>query len=131
MFGDSRLPTLDTSIWINEKGQISHIFYEKPMCPNRVLQRETALAESGIRASLTQEVVRRLKNCSSDVKISEKQGILSIFAQKMINSGHSLSSTQYILVHGVIKYLELVRCSKLSADDPSIAVVILTLAIEN
>ena len=45
------------------------------------------------------------------------QQILSIFAQKMVNSGHSLSSVQYILVHGVIKYSELLKLSELSEDD--------------
>ena len=105
---------------MNEQGQISHTFFEKPMCPNRVLQKETVLADSGIRASLTQEVIRHLKkNCSSDVKITEKQAILTTFAQKMVNSGHSVSSTQYTLVHGVIKYCELVRRSKLPENDPN------------
>ena len=118
MFSDKRLPTLDTSIWVNNNGTISHSFFEKPMCPNKVLQQDTALAESSIRASLTQEVVRRLKNCSFDLPNSEKQGILSLFAQKMINSGHSVFSTQYILVHGVVKYCELVRRSNLPQSDP-------------
>ena len=107
MFCNSRLPTLDTEIWLDEKTElIKNSFYEKPTCPNRVIQKETALSESSIRSSLTQETVRRLRNCSIELPIEEKQEILSVFAQKMRNSGHSVSSIQYILVHGVTKYIE-------------------------
>ena len=83
------------------------------MCPNKVLQRDTALSENCVWASLTQEVVRRLKNTKLDRPVSEKQEILSTFSQKLINSGHSLPSCQYILVHGTVKFLELVRRSAL------------------
>ena len=118
MFENFRLPTLDTELWVCEKtGLIKHAFFEKPICPNRVLQKSTALSDASIRASLTQDVVRRLKNCSMDLEIEEKQAILSNFAQKLINSGHSVMSSQYILVHGVTRYLEIVKDSKRSTDD--------------
>ena len=35
----------------------------------------------------------------------------------MINSGHSVASTRITLVHGVVKFLELVRLSKLPVTD--------------
>ena len=62
MFMNDRLPTLDTEIWV-EEGIIMYAFYEKPQCPNKVLQRDTALSDSMIFASLNQEVVRRMLNC--------------------------------------------------------------------
>ena len=93
-------------------------FYEKPTCPNRVIQKETALASSSIGASLNQEVVRRLLNCHSALPLCEKQNILSEFAQKLLNSGHSLSGSQLVLVHGTSRYLDLVRKSELPTDDP-------------
>ena len=117
-FLSNKLPTLDTSIWWNGK-KLEFEFFEKSTCPNRVLQRDTALSESCIRASLNQEVVRRLLCCSQSLPIDEKQRILSTFAQKLINSGFSLSSSQLILVHGVVRYLELVRRSNLSKDNKS------------
>ena len=118
MFGNDRLLTLDTEIWVDEKtGLINHAFFEKPTCPNRVLHKVTALSEGSIRATLTQETVRRLRNCSQNLPAEEKQTILSNFAQKMKNSGHSLESIQYLLVHGVTKYKELVRLSELPLDD--------------
>ena len=74
MFADDRLPTLDTALWVCEDtGKILYPFYEKPTCPDKMIQKETALNEANIRASLVQETVRRLKNCSEDLPIGEKQ----------------------------------------------------------
>ena len=118
MFENSRLPTLDVEIWVcEESNTVKHSFFEKPTCPNRVVQKDTALNEESVRSTLVQETVRRLKSCSRNLPIEEKQLILSKFAQKMRNSGFSLASCQYVLVHGVTKYNEMVRCSELPADD--------------
>ena len=63
MFENNRLPTMDKELWIDPlTGLLNHSFFEKKMCPNRVLQKTTALSEGSIRASLTQECIRRLKN---------------------------------------------------------------------
>ena len=115
MFPNSQLPTLDTTIWW-EGSEFLYKFFEKKTVPNRVLQRQTALSDDSIRSSLVQEVVRRLLNCSKNLPILEKQEILSTFSQKLINSGFSLQSSQLILVHGVTRYLELVRKSSLPSD---------------
>ena len=120
MFGDNRLPTLDTAIWYCESSnQVMFSFFEKPTCPQTVIQKDTALNESSVRATLVQEVIRRMKNCSLNLPMAEKQEILSVFSQKMLNSGHSLRSVQYILVNGVIKFNELVRVSCLPKSDKS------------
>ena len=117
MFPGNKLPTLDTAIWW-ENGKLFYEFYEKPTVPNRVLQKDTALAESTVRSSLNQEVVRRLLNCSIDLGVEKKQGFLSTFSQKLINSGFSSSSAQVILVHGVARYVEILNRSKLCKSNP-------------
>ena len=117
MFAAERLPTLDSALWVCERSEtILYSFFEKPTCPNRVLQKDTALSEMSIRASLTQETVRRLKNCSVSLPNSEKQTILSQYAQKLVNSGFSVSSAQYLLVHGVTKYNQMLRNSNLAQN---------------
>ena len=117
MFSSGKLPTLDTNIWWNWT-QLKFEFYEKPMCPNQVLQRHTALSDSSIRASLNQEVVRRMLCCSLDLPMVRKQEILSVFSQKLLNSGFSLASAQLIVVHRLTRYLEMVRCSNLPENNP-------------
>ena len=116
MFKDKKLPTLDTSLWVND-GKVEFQFYEKPTVGNMVLQKDTALPVSSLRASLLQETVRRLINTSPGLDTSIKQKILSKYAQKLINSGHSEMSTKIILVQGVTKYLYKVGLSKLNKSD--------------
>ena len=118
MFPSNELPTLDTSIWWNGV-KLMHRFYEKPTVPNRVLQKATALSRECIRASLNQEVVRRLLACSTDLPPSDIHDMLSLFSQKLVNSGFSVASSQIILVHGTVKYLDLVRRSKLLPSSAS------------
>ena len=114
MFPNDRLPTLDCELWFDENSKsVMWSFYEKPTVPNRVIQRDTALSESSSRSSLVQEVVRRLKNCCENLPKNEIATILSKFGQKLINSGQSMRSSQYLLVHGVVKFLEMLRVSKL------------------
>ena len=55
--------------------------------------------------------------CSLDLPLSRKQEILSVFSQKLLNSGFSLASAQLILVHGLTRYLEMVRCSELPKNN--------------
>ena len=110
MFG-GKLQTLDTNIWWDGE-KLMYEFFEKPTVANRVLQKDTALAESSVRSSLTQEVVRRLLNCSKYLSVVRKQEFPSNFAQKLINSGFSVTSAQLINVHGTARYVELVRNSK-------------------
>ena len=96
MFENRKLPTLDTELWYDaELNEVLYSFFEKPMCPNKVLQKSTALPETCLRSSLTQEVVRRLKNTSESLPKTHVSGILSKFSQKLVNSGHSIRSSQY------------------------------------
>ena len=116
MFVDEALPTLDTSLWW-EGRQVKFRFYEKPTVGNQVLNKNTALPVDSLRSSLLQEAVRRLQNCSLDLDIQIKQQILSRYAEKLINSGHSIKSARIILVQGVVKFLWKVDLDKLPKED--------------
>ena len=118
MFKDNCLPTLDTILWVSNC-KIKHKFYEKPTVGNQVLMKNTALPLASLRASLLQETIKRLQNCSLDLDIVTKQEILSSFGKKLIKSGHSIKSARIILVQGVAKFLWKVKLSKLPTSDPS------------
>ena len=75
-FEDNTLPTLDTALWV-ENGRIEYKFYEKPTVGNQVLSKETALPVVGIRASLVQETVRRLLNCSQSADQEIRTNVLN------------------------------------------------------
>ena len=84
---------------------------------NQVLRRDTVLPASSIRATLLQETVRRLLNNSVGTEVEQIRSILSKYAQKLINSGHSQLSTKIFIVQGVTKYLHKVKLNKKSLED--------------
>ena len=117
MFPNNRLPTLDVELWPEARG-VNFGFYEKPQVPNRVIMKGTTLPESTVRSSLLQEVVRRMENCCVGIPDVERTSIISKFAQKMVNSGHCNNSTRITIVHGVMKYLDNLRLSRLPNTHP-------------
>ena len=60
-------------------------------------------------------------NCSDKVDLSERQLILSKYAQKLINSGHSVDSTKIIIVQGVTKYVHKLKRSELDRGSEDFA----------
>ena len=69
--------------------------------------------------TLIQETVRRLKNSSIDTDQTKRAEILSTFAKKMVNSGHSCEEARRIIVKGVTEYLFLLENSRKPTDSPS------------
>ena len=90
---------------------IEYAFYEKPTTSNRTLQSDTALNQNYLIKSLANEVDRRLDSFSETVEIGEKVAALDRFSQKLINSGHNLTTVRSILVSGVKGYkCRVARC---------------------
>ena len=111
-FEDKKLPTLDIKIWI-EKMQIWYMFYQKPMCNNIVVQEKSALSESVKVSSLTEEIVRRLKNTRDSLPVEYRMETLEDISQRMRNSGHSNPFMKRILMAGITKYEKKLRNSRL------------------
>ena len=91
----NKMPILDIHVWIRKiesenmviKKQIFYEFYEKPMASKFVLMQASAAPLSQKRTVLTQEGIRRLKNCKVDLEWEQKAHHLSNLMQKMKNSG--------------------------------------------
>ena len=107
-FQSRTLPTLDTQLWMDEE-KTKYIFYEKPMADKRVLDRRTAMSENGLVASLTQEVVRRCKNCSEDLPQEDKNQVLDQYTIKLLSSGHSRTQAQKIITAGLKGYVRMLQ----------------------
>ena len=103
MFASGELPTLDTSLYV-EEGKIFYKFFEKETCGNQVLHASTAIDKSTIMSSMRQETVRRLSNTSLALPVSVKTDILKVFASKLLNSGYSKNETKCLIVEGVTKF---------------------------
>jgi len=117
MFANGRLPTLDTEVWV-ENNEVRFAFFEKPTVPNRTLQATTALSKSALYASLTQEVIRRMNNCCHATEPAARADIISKFAQKVVNSGHTNSACRKIIINGLVKYQLNLEKSRLPSNDP-------------
>ena len=86
-FGDKRLPTLDSTIFIKD-GMFQHSFYEKPMRTDRSLFSTTALPQKTIHSSLREEFMRRLFNVHHLIPQGELNSILDSFCLRLLKSGH-------------------------------------------
>ena len=117
-FHDKRLPTLDCNLFV-DNGRILHTFYEKPMRSDKCLEADTALAEKSLKASLRQEIIRRMTNLHLDLPIGEKISDLDSFYDKLKNSGHKHEYIRCLFVEALLKFENMVRKSKLDVSDPS------------
>ena len=81
------------------------------MAANVVIQAESALSEQVKLASLTQEVVRRLKHTSLELPHSRRLEVLELFSQKLTNSGHGQPFMERILLTGIAKYKRMVEAN--------------------
>ena len=77
---DGVLPTLDLIIWVDDTNKVLFSFYEKEMVSPMVLHRRSAMPESIRRATLNQEMVRRMVNTSEMVDPVKKVEVVDKYA---------------------------------------------------
>ena len=87
------------------------------MSNNIVVHEKSALSESVKIASLTEEVVRRLKHTSLDLPHSRRLETLEKLSQKMASSGHKNHFMRRIMISGIVKYERKVKNSRLDPVD--------------
>ena len=107
-FENGRLPTLDTQLWI-EDGRIMYKYYEKPMAAKTVIHKQSALAENSKMASLSQEMVRRMKTTSERIPMKERVQVVDDFSIKLITSGYGREQAGRIITAGLMGYENALR----------------------
>ena len=87
---NKRLPILDTEMWIKEiqvnetkKHQILYSYYEKEMSSKYLIHKKSALPNQAKINILANELIRVMKNTSTQVKEAEKQRNIQHFINKM------------------------------------------------
>ena len=109
---EGTLPTLDLQIWVRGDNKVLYKYFEKKMTPNMVLHARSAIPESTRRATINQELIRRLTNTSELVENEIRVEIVDKYAQKLINSEYSLKVTREFLIGGLKGYERLLSLSK-------------------
>ena len=110
-FESGKLPTLDTQIWMEGK-KLMYEFYEKPMSAKTVIRRNSALSENTKVASLSQDLIRRMKNTSLDLPIAARVQIVDEFSSKLLTSGYSREQIKKIAIAGLKGFEKAVRSHK-------------------
>ena len=109
---DGVLPTLDLELWVSESNKILYSFFEKSMVSKMVLHKRSAMPEGIRRATLNQEMVRRMLNTSEDVDDTKRVKIVDDYAQKMVNSEYTIEEARNVIVAGLKGYERLLSLSK-------------------
>ena len=107
-----KLPTLDLEIWVDQENRFMYQYYEKPMIPNTVLHRRSAMPEGTRRATLNQELIRRMVNTSEQVPMDTRLEIIDKYAGKLLNSEYPLDQTRNIIIGGLKGYERLLSLSR-------------------
>ena len=104
-FEENKLPTLDTSLWIDRKvgapPVIRFEFYEKPMNNKFCMLERSAMAETAKLASLSQDLVRRMQNTCLEIPQDRRNKIVDGFVRKLVRSGYKRSQVREIIISGL------------------------------
>ena len=106
---EKKMPVLDIKVWIEkqqnqDKYEVLYEFYAKEMATKMVLHARSAIPWKDKRNILTQEVIRRLKNCSLSLPWKEKAKHLENFNLKMQFSGYTKKFRIEVLRSGIQAY---------------------------
>ena len=87
-----------------EEGRVVNTFYEKEKSAKTVIHKDSALSENSKMASLSQNVVRHMRNTSERLDISERVKVVNKFRQRMANSGYSEQQSKRVIISGLKGY---------------------------
>ena len=87
-------------------------FFEKEMVSPMVLHKRSAMPEGVRRATLNQELVRRMVNTSERVANDHRVKIVDDYTQKLINSEYSVEQARQVVIGGLKGYERLLSLSK-------------------
>ena len=88
---------------------IMHSYYEKPITSNKVIMEKTAHPLKQKITTLSQEVVRRMRNTSRKVVLQERLEILQKFIQKMKQSGYGEKLRREVVKAGLKGYYKMIK----------------------
>ena len=95
---DGKLPILDLKVWTSNSGNILYTHYEKPMASKSILHTKSAHTESCKRSVHTQEVLRRIMNCSKQLDWGgEVAPVVTEYMYRMKRAGYKENYRNSIL----------------------------------
>ena len=92
--------------------QVKFEFFSKPMAAKKVMLASSAQPWGQKRTTLTQELIRRLLNCSKELPCSAKRKHLNNYMQLLKNSGYSEAFRAEILKSGIQGYNKILKAER-------------------
>ena len=116
---DGKIPMLDFQVWSEEvadesrtEGKRTEVlweFYEKPVGSKLVIMEGSALPHRIKIQTLSQEIIRRMRNTSGKISKARRAEILTKFMMKMKRSGYSAKVRRNVALAGLKGYWTMVR----------------------
>ena len=87
---DKKMPVLDMKVWMSEsESLILHEHYEKPMSSKKIMHAQSAISASCKKSVHTQEVMRRLFNCSRLLDWEKETApVITDYMVRMMQAGY-------------------------------------------
>ena len=99
------MPLLGSQVRVAEDNTIDYLFFEKEIACKFVMMRDSAMSTRVKMNTLTQEVIRRLRNTRASLDWNEfKVPILTEFCKKMARSGYPQEYRSVVIKSGVIGF---------------------------
>ena len=88
-YPDKMMPILDMKMAINNQNLVVHCFYRKPQSNKFTMMARSALPDRVKRSTMSNEALRRLLCCSSNLEEPKKVKVMEDFARMLKRSGYS------------------------------------------
>ena len=96
-------------MWVTDEGIIMHEFYSKPVTTPYLILNRSAVSNGVKRATLFQEGIRRLRNCSLELEWDQKVKHLNRFSWQMLVSGYHYGMRLNIIKGVLNRYDQMLR----------------------
>ena len=116
---DGKVPMLDFQVWRQEypdkdreggkRTEIHYEFFEKPVATKLVLMEKNALPHRMKITTLTQEIIRRMKNTSRTIGKKRRAVILTNFMKKIMKYGYGAKTRRNVAIAGLKGYYRMVK----------------------
>ena len=113
-FQNGRLPTLDCELWMEpaqgqKRQKLNFSFFQKSMKTPFVVMKDSAMGQSQKISILSNDLLRRLSNCSETVEMSEKVQIIDDYTETLSVSGYEENEIKEIIESGLTGFVRKVE----------------------
>ena len=123
-FDDNKLPVLDFKCWVQDDDKkqdatpemprkLLYTFFEKKMNYKYAIRKSSAMPENMKVNSLTNDMIRRMKNTSELLGQPERNAVVDSYAARLLRSGYPREKVKQMIEAGLKGYEKIVENERL------------------